>query len=118
MAKKIASDVAAAARTWATGRGRNAQLADEAVRESRAFTETEALGATPPLIDLVAADVPDLLAKLDGRTVRRFDGRTVVLHTAGARVVAARDELAAAAAERARAPEHRLPPAQPRACSA
>ena len=87
MAKKLESDVAAAARTWATGRGRNAQLADEAVRESRSFTETEALSANPPLIDLVAADVPDLLAKLDGRPVRRFDGRTVVLHSAGARVV-------------------------------
>lgn len=87
MAKKMASDVAAAARTWATGRGRNAQLADEAVRESRSFTESEAAGATPPLVDLVVADVPQLLARLDGQTVRRFDGRTVVLHTARARVV-------------------------------
>jgi membrane-bound serine protease (ClpP class) len=87
MAKKMASDVAAAARTWAAGRGRNAQLADEAVRESRSFTEREALDATPPLIDLVATDVPDLLARLDGRTIQRFDGRSVVLHTRGARVV-------------------------------
>jgi membrane-bound serine protease (ClpP class) len=87
MAKKMASDVAASARTWATGRGRNAQLADEAVRESRSFTESEAINAAPPLIDLVVKDVPDLIAKLDGRTVRRFDGRTVVLKTLGARVV-------------------------------
>jgi membrane-bound serine protease (ClpP class) len=87
MAKKMASDVAAAARTWATGRGRNAVLADEAVRESRSFTETEAVTASPPLVDLVVADVPELLARLDGRTVRRFDGGTVVMHTAGARVV-------------------------------
>lgn len=87
MAKKMASDVAASARTWATGRGRNVQLADEAVRESRSFTENEAVNASPPLIDFVVADVPALLAKLDGRTVRRFDGRTVVLHTAGAHVV-------------------------------
>jgi membrane-bound serine protease (ClpP class) len=87
MAKKMASDVAAAARTWATGRGRNAQLADEAVRESRSFTENEAANASPPLVDLVVRDVADLIAKLDGRQVRRFDGRTVVLHTAGARVV-------------------------------
>ncbi len=86
-AKKLASDLAAAARSWAAGRGRNVQLADEAVQESRSFTETEAIGANPPLIDLVATDVPDLLARLDGRTIRRFDGRTVVLHTAGARVV-------------------------------
>lgn len=87
MAKKMASDLAASARTWATGRGRNAQLADEAVRESRSFTETEAIGAVPPLIDLVTPDVHDLLVRLDGRTIKRFDGRTVVLHTAGARVV-------------------------------
>jgi membrane-bound serine protease (ClpP class) len=88
MAKKMASDVAADARTWATRRGRNAQLADEAVRESRSFTEQEALSAEPPLIDVVATDVADLLKKIDGRTVRRFDGSSVVLHTAGARVVA------------------------------
>ncbi len=87
MAKKMASDVAADARTWATRRGRNAQLADEAVRESRSFTEQEALSAAPPLIDVVATDVGDLLRKLDGRTIRRFDGSTVVLHTASARVV-------------------------------
>lgn len=87
MAKKMASDVAASARTWASGRGRNAELADEAVRESRSFTEVEALNATPPLIDLVVKDVPDLIAKLEGRTIRRFDGRSVVLKTAGARVV-------------------------------
>jgi membrane-bound serine protease (ClpP class) len=88
MAKKMASDVAAAARSWATGRGRNAKLADEAVRDSRSFTEVEALGADPPLVDMVVADVPQLLARLDGRTVRRFDGRSVVLRTAGARVEA------------------------------
>ena len=87
MAKKMASDVAADARTWATRRGRNAELADEAVRESRSFTEDEALNAKPPLIDLVAKDLPDLLRQVDGRTVTRFDGSTVTLHTAGARVV-------------------------------
>ena len=87
MAKKVASDVAAAARSWANGRGRNAKLADEAVRESRSFTEVEAVGADPPLIDMVVADVPQLLARLDGQTVRRFDGRSVVIRTAGARVV-------------------------------
>ena len=87
MAKKMASDVAAAARSWATGRGRNAQLADEAVRDSRSFTEVEAVGADPPLIDMVVPDVAQLLVKLDGQTVRRFDGRTVVIRTAGARVI-------------------------------
>jgi len=85
-AKKAASDVAAYARSLATQRGRNIELSEAAVQESRAFTEKEALEATPPLIDLVASDVMDLLAKLDGRTIKRFDGREVVLHTAGALV--------------------------------
>jgi membrane-bound serine protease (ClpP class) len=57
------------------------------VNDSRAFTETEALGATPPLIDLVATDVADLLGKLDGRTVRRFDGSTASLELSGASIV-------------------------------
>jgi membrane-bound serine protease (ClpP class) len=86
MAKKAASDVAAYARTLASGRGRNVEWAEQAVRESRAFTETEALKASPPLIDFVAADVPDLLRQVDGREIRRFDGRKETLRTAGARV--------------------------------
>jgi membrane-bound serine protease (ClpP class) len=84
MAKKMASDVAAYARTLATGRKRNVSLVEQAVLESRSFTEQEALAATPPLIDLVANDVPDLVRKLDGRTITRFDGATETLHTASA----------------------------------
>ena len=82
MAKKMASDVAAYARTLATQRKRNVSLVEQAVLESRSFTEQEALSANPPLIDLVANDVPDLLRKLDGRTITRFDGTTQTLHTA------------------------------------
>ena len=80
-ADKAASDTAAYARTLATARRRNVALAAEAVLESRAFTEQEALTATPPLIDLVVADLPALLAALDGRRVTRFDGREITLHT-------------------------------------
>jgi membrane-bound serine protease (ClpP class) len=85
MAKKAAADVAAYARTLATRRHRNVSLAEEAVNTSRAFTDQEALNATPPLVDLVASDISDLLRQLDGRTVMRFDGTSVVLTTAGAR---------------------------------
>jgi membrane-bound serine protease (ClpP class) len=84
MAKKMTSDVAGYARTLATQRGRNVDLVEQAVTESRTYTEQEALNATPPLIDLIAADVPDLLRQLDGRTVKRFDGRAATLRTAGA----------------------------------
>ncbi len=84
MAKKMASDVAAYARTLATQRKRNISLVEQAVFDSRSFTEQEALSATPPLIDLIANDVADLVRKLDGRTITRFDGRTQTLHTASA----------------------------------
>jgi membrane-bound serine protease (ClpP class) len=86
MSKKAAQDVAAYVRTLATARHRNVTLAEQAVNDSRAFTEEEALHASPPLIDLLAKDVTDLLEKLDGRTVRRFDGATTVLRTSGARL--------------------------------
>jgi membrane-bound serine protease (ClpP class) len=62
-------------------RGRSVELAEKAVLESRSFTEKEALQA--PLIDLVAADIPALIAALEGREVRRFDGTTVRLALSG-----------------------------------
>jgi membrane-bound serine protease (ClpP class) len=86
MAKKMTSDVAGYARTLAAQRKRNVALVEQAVTESRSFTEQEALTANPPLIDLIASDLPDLLRKLDGRTVTRFDGRTEALHTSGASI--------------------------------
>ena len=85
-AEKAASDVAAYARSLASQRGRNVELAEKAVTDSQSFTEREALAAEPPLIDLVVDDLDALLAALDGRDVTRWDGRVEVLRTAGARV--------------------------------
>ena len=65
-------------------RGRNAELAETAVRQSKSFTEREALDQH--LIDLVAPGEQQLLADLDGRTVTRIDGRTETLHTAGGEI--------------------------------
>ena len=79
MGKKMASDTAAYARTLATQRGRNVPLVEQAVTESRSFTEQEALTAPPPLIDLVASNVTDLIQKLDGRTIKRFNGSSTTL---------------------------------------
>jgi len=87
VAKKATEDVAAYVRTLANGRRRNVQLAEQAVNESRAFTEQEALGASPPLVDVLASDVPELVRKLDGRLIRRFDGSEVTLHTADASTI-------------------------------
>jgi len=86
-AKKATEDTAAYARTLATSRHRNVTLAAAAVTESRAFTEAEAAAAVPPLIDVVAQDIPDLLRQLDGRTVTRFDGSSVVLRIRDAEIV-------------------------------
>lgn len=86
MSKKMTSDVAGYARTLAAQRRRNVDLVEKAVTESRSFTEQEALQATPPLIDMVAGDVPELLRKLHGRTIQRFDGRTQTLHLQNVRM--------------------------------
>jgi membrane-bound serine protease (ClpP class) len=87
MAKKMAEDVAAYVRSLAGGRHRNVQLAEQAVNQSKAFTEQEAISASPPLVDVIASDIPDLLKQLDGRTITRFDGSSVTLHTASASIV-------------------------------
>src|SRR4051812_14928971 len=84
MSKKATSDTAAYARTLATQRGRNVTLVEQAVVDSRSFSEQEALSASPPLIDIVATDVADLVKKLDGRTVKRFSGASTRLALAGA----------------------------------
>src|SRR5918993_1110435 len=84
MAKKVASDTASYGRTLAQQRHRNAALIEQAVIDSRSFTEQEAAGAVPPLVEVVAADIGELLQKLDGRTITRFDGREHVLRLAGA----------------------------------
>jgi membrane-bound serine protease (ClpP class) len=86
-AKKAASDTAAYARSLAQARGRNVTLAADAVLESRAFTDREALEADPPLIDFTAQDVDGLLRQIDGRTIRRFDGRTTTVDTTNAELV-------------------------------
>ena len=84
MKQKVENDAAAAVRAVADKRGRNSELAEQAVLESKAFTEKEALESN--LIDLIANDVPSLLKALDGRTIERFDGTQQTLALAGADV--------------------------------
>jgi len=78
MMKKIENDAAAFARTIATERGRNAEWAEKAVRSSVSVTEREAVKLK--IVDLVADNLTDLLAKVDGRTVKTAKG-TVTLQT-------------------------------------
>jgi membrane-bound serine protease (ClpP class) len=74
MKNKILNDATAYLRSYATRRGRNVALAETAITEAKAFTEREALDGN--LCDLLATSREDLLARLDGRVITRFDGRT------------------------------------------
>jgi membrane-bound serine protease (ClpP class) len=84
MKQKVENDATALLRSICGRRGRNSDLAQQAVVQSKSFTDQEALANH--LIDLVAGDESELLQKLDGREVTRFDGRKLVLHTSGAAV--------------------------------
>ncbi len=81
MKTKLENDSAAFMRSFVGPRGRNVELAESAVRESKSWTDQEALKLH--LIDLVAKDQADLLHQLDGRAVKRFDGKEVTLHLSG-----------------------------------
>jgi membrane-bound serine protease (ClpP class) len=83
--RKIENDAAAFARTIARERGRNAEWAEKAVRQSVSITEREAV--TLKVVDLIASSVPDLLDRIDGREVRTARG-AVTLATRGAPVAA------------------------------
>jgi membrane-bound serine protease (ClpP class) len=81
MEEKVTNDAAAYMRTLAEKRGRNVRMAEDAVRKSLSYTEKEALDGG--LIDLIAASEDDLVARLDGRTIKRFDGTARLLALAG-----------------------------------
>jgi membrane-bound serine protease (ClpP class) len=78
MKEKLENDAAASLRSITGQRGRNVELAESAVRQSKSFTAHEALDGH--LIDLIARDENDLLHQLNGRTVTRFDGTKTILH--------------------------------------
>jgi len=80
MARKIENDTAAFARSIAAARGRNADWAEKAVRESVSATAEEAMKLQ--VIDVVAPDLQSALAFAEGRTASR---------TTGAQVIRARD---------------------------
>ena len=86
MKQKLENDTAAFLRSYVARRGRNVTAAEDAVRASKSYSDQEALQLK--LIDLVAPDDATLLNTIDGRTITRFDGSKVVLHTRDARLVA------------------------------
>ncbi|HEY1994861.1 MAG TPA: nodulation protein NfeD [Edaphobacter sp.] len=83
--EKIENDAAAFLRSYTSRRGRNVQAAEDAIRNSKSYSDEEARNLK--LIDLVTPDDASLLTALDGREIHRFDGTTQTLHLQGATIV-------------------------------
>jgi len=83
MGEKVTNDAVAYIRTLAEKRGRNADWAEQAVRQSVSITADQAVERH--VVDFIATDLGDLLSKLDGREVStNFGPRT--LHTKNATI--------------------------------
>ncbi len=85
MKQKIENDAAALMRSVVSRRGRNVELAESAVRESKSFTDQEAL--SQHLVDYIARDENDLFRQMEGKPVKRFTGQEVTLNLVGQPVV-------------------------------
>jgi len=81
MKEKLENDSAALMRSVVSKRGRNVEIAETAVRQSKSFTDQEAL--SQHLIDYVAQSEDDLFKQMQGKSVKRFNGETVTLNLAG-----------------------------------
>jgi membrane-bound serine protease (ClpP class) len=82
--QKIENDAAAFLRSYVQVRGRNAAAAEDGVRNSKSYSESEALKLN--LIDAVAPNDDALLAQLNGKTIKRFSGASVTLNFARATI--------------------------------
>ena len=85
MKQKMENDAAALMRSVVAKRGRNVDLAESAVRESKSFTDQEALDKK--LIEYIAPSEQDLFHQLSGKSFKRFDGTTLTLSISGQPVV-------------------------------
>jgi len=81
MAEKVENDAAALMRSVVSKRGRNVEVAESAVRQSKSFTDSEAL--SQKLIDYVAKDEQDLFRQMAGKPIKRFNGETITLNLVG-----------------------------------
>jgi membrane-bound serine protease (ClpP class) len=81
MKEKVENDSAAFIRSYVSKRGRNVSLAETAVRQSKSWSDSEAL--SNHLIDYVAASPQELFQQLQGKPIRRFNGQTVTLDLVG-----------------------------------
>jgi membrane-bound serine protease (ClpP class) len=85
MKQKVENDAAAFMRSVVARRGRNVDIAESTVRQSKSFTEQEALAQR--LIDYVASNEGDLFRQIDGKSFKRFNGQEVTLKLSGQPIV-------------------------------
>ena len=81
MKEKVENDALALMRSFVSKRGRNQEVAESTIRESKAVSADEALAQH--LIEYIAKDDADLLQQIDGKTISRFDGSKTTMHVAG-----------------------------------
>lgn len=85
MKEKMENDAAALMRSVAARRGRNVDVAESTVRQSKSFTDQEAL--SQHLIDYIASNQNDLFRQIDGKSFKRFNGDHASLNLSGQAVV-------------------------------
>ena len=81
MKEKVENYAASLLRSYTGKHGRNVEVAETAVRQSKSFTADEAIAQH--LVDFIARDENDLFRQLEGKTITRFDGSKTVLHLQG-----------------------------------
>ncbi len=81
MKEKVENDATAFLRSYVSKRGRNVELAESAVRQSKSFTDQEALSQN--LTDYIAPNEQELFKEIASKPVTRFDGKTVTLDLVG-----------------------------------
>lgn len=81
MKEKIENDTAALMRSITSKRGRNVDVAESTVRQSKSFTDSEAL--SQKLIDYVAPTEQDLFRQIATKPVKRFNGESITLNLVG-----------------------------------
>jgi membrane-bound serine protease (ClpP class) len=81
MGEKVMNDAAALMRSFVSKRGRNVEIAESTVRQSKSFTENEALSQN--LINYVAKDEQDLFRQIASKPIKRFNGDSITLNLMG-----------------------------------
>jgi membrane-bound serine protease (ClpP class) len=81
MGEKVMNDAAALMRSFVSKRGRNVEIAESTVRQSKSFTENEALSQN--LINYVARDEQELFRQIATKPIKRFNGDSTTLNLMG-----------------------------------